>query len=183
MSGHLFAREFEIALNFTGDHIVVDYDTCHKLAKADHVVLRCEFDHLKRLFAEYGVIIVRDFGLETKPAWRRSVVVVRKSNDITPLPEEAGDLLGVLSPKADHFAYYVFAAKGGPRSIGSSSAETTSLAPGVAKSTRACEHPPEGCPCVVAGTKVHDADRAETGGAAARPAWWESQDEPQSNVG
>lgn len=178
----LFLREFYVALDFEGAYKVIDYELCHEKAKAIHVTLRRDYDATGRAAAEYAVIAVRDRGRAASPVYSRSLVFVRKGNDLTPLPEVCGSLLTVLQPRGDHFAYYVFDAILECRDVRSTSEETTSPAVSVAESTHAGLAKSPGCPCVVSGTTVHQTDMAESDGEEEPLAWWECPDEPQSSV-
>jgi hypothetical protein len=178
----LFLREFMVDLGFEGAYKVIEYETCHVRAKNVQVYLRREFDDAGRAMKEYAVIALRDRGEAADPTYRRSLVLVRKGNDLTPLPEVCGDLLTVLQPRGDHFAYYVFASTEICRDMRSISEETTSPEQALAESIASDEDDSQACPCVVDETTHLHEDTEQTGEAASPPAWWEVLDTPQSSA-
>lgn len=171
-----------VDLGFEGAYKAVDYETCHVRAKDVQVFLRREFDDAGRAMKEYAVIAVRDRGEAADPRYRRSLVLVRKGNDLTPLPEACGELLTVLQPRGDHFAYYVFASTEKCRDMRSISEETTSPESAVAGSIPSDEGDCQACPCVYDETTHLHEDMEQSGEEAAPLAWWEVLDTPQSSA-
>lgn len=146
-----FVREFFVALDFEGHDLVVPYEICHPDAKVSHVVLRKEYDEHGRLSKEFIALLVRDAGsLRADKQLVRSVVVVRRVNDLTALPESCGKLLGYVQPSVGRFAYYVFDSTARPQPLHSKGEETTSPARVSTDSTESF------CACVIDGTMVHE---------------------------
>lgn len=183
MNEGLFIREFRVDFDFDGPYRVVDYEVCREDTLWPQVSLRRDLDEQGRVSAEYAVLTIRDKGRPASPNYVKAVVVVRKANDLTPIPDVCGELLAHLQPRGDHFAYYVCVARVESRDIGNTATETTSPAPAVERTSPAKTGSFPVCPCVEVGTSVHETGTAETGAGSTPLRWWESPDEPQSNAG
>lgn len=181
-----FLREFVVQLDFEGPSKVVAYEVCHPRAVVGEVEMRRDYNEHGAPCSEYAVLMTRDFGRPASPSWEKWlkwVVFVRRSNDLTPLPEVCGELIRHLQPRGDPYSYYVFASKAEPLRVSSISAETTSPAPGVARTTPSDADSAPGCPCVSAGTSVHGTGTVETCGDTEPRPWWEDEDALQSSAG
>lgn len=182
MTTPLFLFEVEFSLEFDGLYTVVHYETSHPKAKPGWVVVRRDYDDTGKAKREYGALMIRDSGDFVKKGWHRQAIVVRKGNDVTPIPDFCGELIGYVTSYGGRWQFYVFDAKGESQSASSSSSETTSPAPAAAPKTRS--RPAEApCPCVVSGTTTHEKDTGKTNDNGESLPWWESPDAPQSSVG
>lgn len=121
----LFICEWPFRLDFDGDHMEFDYGTAHPLAKADSVVVRKNYNEQGVLVQEMGHLIVRDHG-NTAGMRHKTAIVVRRLNDLTPLPENCGRLIGAIQSHGGRWSFYVFDAKEGLPSQRSTSEETKS---------------------------------------------------------
>jgi hypothetical protein len=177
MHSEKFLREFSVALDFEGKSRLIEYEVSCKGAKVTHVTLRKDYDEKGRLAKEALVLLVQDKG-SIDPELVKCVVVVRRLNDLTPLPETCGALLGYVQPSADRFAYYVFDAMVRPQDVRSKASETTSPARASVDSTE------PSCLCVFDGATVHDADTDSPSGTfrvAETPDWFESPSEAKAS--
>jgi hypothetical protein len=174
----LFLREFDFPVDFSGDTALLRYEVCEPRAVAGHVSVRRGYNELGALCKEHLVVAVRDKGSPTRPTMTKAVVVVRKLNDLIPLPEGCGNLVppGFLQSSGGRFQYYVFLCPDADRAIDNSSGGTTLPPPERASSTPSAEASETGCPCVVLGPSVHESEEAQTTSEAEPPDDWEFPD-------
>ena len=162
----IFLREFEFQTDFTEDVKVFEYEVCDKDAAVCHVYLR---RNIEPPFDEFVRVAVRDRGSPTEPTMTKAIVVVRRENDIIPLPDDCGKLLGFLRSSLGRFEYYVFEARRASRPIGST--ETVATSPRPAKEHAIGCHLREhlACSCVFDGPSIHVGPPSDTTTSEASP--------------
>lgn len=167
----VFLREFEASTDFSGPAHVFEYETCDPDAYVCHIAVRRDGEPPFREFIRYTV---RDRGSIANPRAVKAIVVVRRENDIIPLRDDCGKLLGFLRSAYGRFEYYVFEARLAPKAIGSS-AETTTLSRPAREHAIGCHlRDIVACSCVFDGPNAHGAPPSEPKASEGGPdSWWE----------
>lgn len=168
-----FIREFEFPLDFSGNALLIRYEVSNPRARVGDISVRKDFDEEGRLLREYGVIGIFDEGSPAHPKLLKTLVLVRRLNDIVPLPSEASVPIGFLQSSGGRFQCYVCQGRGDGLPIGSTAEGTTSPPPERESSIRVSNGSTEQCcPCVVAGPTVHASASAETTSEGEPSDWW-----------
>lgn len=131
----LFLCEWPFPLEFEGDSMVVEYQVAHPKAKIDDVITIKEYNLLGHPTGEKGFLLVKDLG-DTSKLQKRRAIVVRRKNELTPLPEECGKLVRTIHCYGGRWTYYVFDGKELP-SRRNTSEETTPPSPEKSEDTQA----------------------------------------------
>lgn len=174
-----FIRDITVDCAFEGGYLVIDYETCHARAQVDCASVIYEYDP-KQGPVWRILLSIRDYGNPADFNWTQSVVVVRRGNDFTPLPDGlCGDLVATLHPRGDPYSYYVCAAKAARQAIRNSARDTSEPAPETGLQSAPVD---PGCPCVVEGTTAHGSDTAENDTGDDMRDWFGSPSTPQSSA-
>ncbi len=126
----LFLCEWPFSLDFDGDVLIVEYQVAHPKASVSEVLVIKEYNEQGHPIRERGYLLVRDTG-DTSKMTTKKAFVVRRHNELTPLPAECGKLVRAFNCYGGRWSFYVFDAKEGSPSTRSTSAKTTT--PGTSK--------------------------------------------------
>lgn len=170
----VFLREFIIPAELPTDIFKLTFMVADLKAYVDHVRVQREYFEGAGGYQDNIHVAVRDQGSPSKATCALDVFLVRRLNDLIPLPDDCGKCLGFLQSSAGRFACYVFSSRHSPRRASSSSEETTSPPPERASSTPAPQRDASACSCVFDGTKLHE---SEAQPSAQKPAEAESQED------
>lgn len=151
----VFLREFIVPAELTGDSAKLTFMVTSPKAYVDHVRVQREYFEGGQGYQDNIHVAVRDQGSPVRVSFALDVVLVRRLNDLVPLPDDCGKCLGYLQSNAGRFACYVFSSRHSPRRASSSSEETTSPPPERAASTPAPQRDASACSCVFDGTSIH----------------------------
>lgn len=178
----VFLREFEFPADFTEAVKVFEYEVCDKDAAVCEAYIRKGFEYGVSKYSEAIGITVRDRDSATKHSFTKAIVVVRRLNDLIPLTDDCGKLLGFLRSSLGRFEYYVFEARRASQPIGSTESEATSPRPPKEHAIGCHLRAPLACSCVFDGTTTHDAPPSGTSSSEASPdSWWQFPDESKAS--
>lgn len=174
----VFLREFEAPTDFSGVAHVFEYEVCEPKAYVCHVAVHRGEEPPFRESIRYTV---RDRGSLAHPTAKKAIVVVRRENDLIPLTDDCGKLLGFLRSSFGRFECYVFEALRAPTAIGSSVEEPTSHQP-VKEHAIGCHlRDIVACSCVFDGPEVHGHPSAPIASPDTPESWWEFPGEEKAS--
>ena len=181
----VFLREFEFPADFPGQSKVLEFEVCDPQAAVCHVTLRREnyIDDQNWSQSKYFFrLTVRDRGSPTKHSTTKAVVVLRRLNELIPLSDDCGKLLGFLRSDYGRDEYYVFEARRAPTATGSTASETTLSRPAKEHAIGCHLRDVVACSCVFDGPSAHASPPASpTSSGADTGSWWEFPGEPKAS--